>query len=518
MRFRLVRSLVATGLSMCLAVSSILDDTWARFRAHARAARLRWSRVGACWRLVSLLAAGCGSGCDGERIRPPGTPHIPVVVPGDAASSGSGSDDGDPSLEIGSGFLDAPPGALDHLYAALDAAETAAPSGRVLLVFFGDSHTAGDSMTSRVRVTWQQRFGDAGRGLVAAGRPTARHYYQRDVRYGASGVWKSSVGGVRDPEPYGIAGLRVYGDKKGAQLWVESCAECRAGTRVAQFEILYQASPSSGSLRYRIDDGSWQLLATKTAAIEPPHPARHVIAVPDGPHRLTLEHQGGGVVDLYGVALERHQPGVIVDSLGVVGRRLGSLRSWDWSIIGEQLATRDPRLVVLQYGTNEADDRDIDLVAIARYYDDTILRIRAAAPTASILILGPPDMSVREAGKACDKPKRHASPIDAGVPPECEWRTPAVLRDIVSMQHAAAVRNKVAFFDTLGAMGGTDRMHEMVTADPKQAYKDHVHFTDLGYQRWADELTGALFGSYARWRHARNLPPSVPVVPAKPAR
>ena len=288
---------------MCLAVSSILDDTWARFRAHARAARLRWSRVGACWRLVSLLAAGCGSGCDGERIRPPGTPHIPVVVPGDAASSGSGSDDGDPSLEIGSGFLDAPPGALDHLYAALDAAETAAPSGRVLLVFFGDSHTAGDSMTSRVRVTWQQRFGDAGRGLVAAGRPTARHYYQRDVRYGASGVWKSSVGGVRDPEPYGIAGLRVYGDKKGAQLWVESCAECRAGTRVAQFEILYQASPSSGSLRYRIDDGSWQLLATKTAAIEPPHPARHVIAVPDGPHRLTLEHQGGGVVDLYALGV-----------------------------------------------------------------------------------------------------------------------------------------------------------------------------------------------------------------------
>ena len=99
-------------------------------------------------------------------------------------------------------------------------------------------------------------------------------------------------------------------------------------------------------------------------------------------------------------------PGVIVDSLGVVGRRLGSLRSWDWSIIGEQLATRDPKLVVLQYGTNEADDPDLDLEAIAKYYDDTILRIRAAAPTASILILGPPDMGVREAGKSCDRMKK----------------------------------------------------------------------------------------------------------------
>jgi len=410
-------------------------------------------------------------------------------------------------VEAQSGYLDAPRGTLDHLHASLAAAEDSDPSARVVMVFFGDSHTAGDSMTSRLRATWQRRFGDAGRGLVAAGRPPARHYYQRDVRYGATGAWKASVGGVRDPEPYGLVGLRVYGDRKGSQLWVETCGDCLAGTSVAQFEILYQAAPTNGTLRYRVDDGAWQLLATRTTAIEPPHPARQVIAVPDGPHKLTLEHGGGGMIDLYGVALERLRPGVIVDSLGVVGRRLGSLRSWDWSIIGEQLSTRDPRLVVLQYGTNEADDPDLDLEAIAKYYDETILRIRAAAPTAAILILGPPDMSVREAGKACDRMKPQG---DAGVIPECEWRTPSVLREIVSVQHAAAVRNKVAFFDTFAALGGSDRMHGWVIGEPKFAFKDHVHLTDLGYQRWADELSSALLADYARWRRAQNLPPSVP--------
>src|SRR6185369_9408243 len=109
--------------------------------------------------------------------------------------------------------------------------------------------------------------------------------------------------------------------------------------------------------------------------------------------------------------LERLCPGVIVDSLGVVGRRLGSLRSWDWSVIGEQLASRDPRLVILQYGTNEADDPDLDLEAMARYFDETILRIRAAAPTAAILILGPPDLAVREGGKPCDRRKPDAPAI-----------------------------------------------------------------------------------------------------------
>jgi lysophospholipase L1-like esterase len=203
--------------------------------------------------------------------------------------------------------------------------------------------------------------------------------------------------------------------------------------------------------------------------------------------------------------MERLKPGVIVDSLGVVGRRLGSLRSWDWAIIGEQLATRDPRLVILQYGTNEADDPDLDLAAIARYYDDTILRVRAAAPTAAILVLGPPDMAVREAGKACDRRKKPKDP-DAPPLPECEWRTPSVLAEIIAVQHAAAARNKVAFFDSMSAMGGPDRMHAWATVEPRAAFKDHVHFTDLGYQQWADALSAAMLDEYARWRARNNLP------------
>ncbi len=316
-------------------------------------------------------------------------------------------------------------------------------------------------------------------------------------------------GGHRDPEPYGILGLRVYGDRKGSELWVETCADCKAGNTVGQFALLYQATPTGGAIKLRVDEGRWEKLSTRTAAIEPPHPARHVIVVPDGPHKLTLQHAGGGNVDLYGVSLERQHPGVIVDACGVVGRRLGQLRSWDWSIIGEQLATRDPRLVVLQYGTNEADDPNVDVEAIARYYDDTILRIRASAPTASILILGPPDMGVREAGRACDRKKRGKhEPEDAGVPPECEWRTPAILREIIAVQHAAALRNRVAFFDTFAAMGGGDHMNEWATADPRVAFRDRTHFTDIGYKRWADALSNALFASYARWRESQHMPPS----------
>ena len=469
--------------------------------------------------IIAALAfgalVGCGSGCDGERARKIQSPaqvgSSAAVIPGmQVAAETTVAHEAEPPAPRVLGALDAQGNSLDGLFTGLDAAERGDPSGRVLLLFFGDSHTAGDSMTERLRVAWQARFGDAGRGLVAAGRPPTRHYYQRDVKYGTDGDWKASVGGARhDSEPFGIGGIRVSGARKGAQLWVETCADCPAGGSVAQFEILYYAAPDHGILRYRVDDGAWQQLATKTTAIEPPHPGRQVIPVPDGPHKLTLEHGGGGALDLFGVVMERMKPGVIVDSLGVVGRRLGSLRSWDWAIIGEQLATRDPRLVVLQYGTNEADDPDLNLDDLARYYDETILRIRAAAPTASILILGPPDMAVREGGKACDRTSAKAG-VDAGLIPECEWRTPAILGEIVAVEHAAALRNHVAFFDTLAAMGGVDQMHAWFTAEPRVAYKDHVHFTDVGYQRWADALSGALLDAYEHWRAAHQLPPSKP--------
>jgi lysophospholipase L1-like esterase len=459
----------------------------------------------ALWLALVVALVGCGTGCDGERAQKATSPRSNV----DAVAS-------QPEPHPSFGNLDAPPGSLDAVFQSLAAAERGDPTARTLLMFFGDSHTAGDSMTSRLRVMLQHQFGDAGRGLVAAGHPPARHYYQRDVRYGRSGNWTASVGGHRgDNEPFGIVGVRVSGQRKGAQLWVETCNDCSAGTSTAQFEILYYAAPDHGTFRYRVDDGAWQTVATKTAAFEPPHPGREVIPVEEGPHKLTLEHAGGGAIDLFGVVLERLKPGVIVDSLGVVGRRLGSLRSWDWSIIGEQLATRDPKLVVLQYGTNEADDPDLVLEDMARYYDETIQRIRAAAPTASILILGPPDMAVREAGKACDRMKPPKGDVDAGVPAECEWRTPAVLREIIAVEHAAAVRNRVAFFDTFAALGGGDQMHAWVTVEPRLAFKDHVHLSDAGYQRWADALSGAVLEEYGRWRRANGLPPSKPVPPTK---
>src|SRR5205809_589064 len=110
---------------------------------------------------LAMAIALLGCNCDGERNLPK-QPKPPIVTaPGEAGVDGAGA--GSSSIIDGAvarmpGFLDAPGGTLDRLFESWDAAERGDRGGRSLMLFFGDSHTAGDSMTSRLRTTLQAKF------------------------------------------------------------------------------------------------------------------------------------------------------------------------------------------------------------------------------------------------------------------------------------------------------------------------------------------------------------------------
>ncbi|HTJ44326.1 MAG TPA: GDSL-type esterase/lipase family protein [Kofleriaceae bacterium] len=437
-------------------------------------------------------------------VRPPPPPAIePLAQPS-------------PPEAPPSTYLEVAPGALDPFYASLDHAEEKDAGARTDLLFFGDSHTAGDQLTGYLRHELQEKYGDAGRGFVLAGHPPIRYYTQRDITCASTGRWSAELGGKRHAtEPFGMAGVRAHSDDKSAVAWVEPCATCQ----VDRFDIYYLKTAASGALGWRIDDGAWQSLPTQMSAPVvatagsgagtpglPPggmEAATFPIPVPVGHHKISMRPSGGGPVELFGVAMEKSDPGVIVDSLGVVGRRLSHLYHWDWTVIGPQLTARDPALVVLQYGTNEADDPDLELDTLAKQYDEVIARVRQYAPRASILILGPPDMGRREAGKSCDHMPAQPPLADgtpAPTPVECQWLTPPVLAQIVDVQRQAARRNGVAFFDSFGAMGGADLMDGFFHQEPALAYSDRVHFTDRGYERWGQLLLNELLAGYADWK------------------
>ena len=405
--------------------------------------------------------------------------------------------------------LSDPDRALDPFYEAL------AAGGRVLVTEYGDSHTAGDRLTGRIRHVFQEKFGDAGRGFLLTGRPAIKWYEQTDAHYGTDGEWKADQGGKKDThEPYGLAGVRSYAEKQSAEAWIQTCDDCEAGTAAARFEIYFLRQKDGGVLEARVDDGDWQRIHTALGADqgEDPMPDYAVIEVPDGPHKLTLRPRGAKEVDVFGIASERAQPGVEVDALGIVGLQMSHLWSWDWNVITPQLAHRAPNLVILQYGTNEADQGDaLDIQRFEDRYVELIGRVRAAVPDAGILIVGPPDMAKRELGKKeCEKlakdlekraakaRRRHKEFTDT-LPPGCDWVTPPKLMEVIDAERRVAARTGVAFFDTFAAMGGAGVISSYITQDPPLAYQDHVHFTGKGYVVWADLLLEDLMRGYAAW-------------------
>jgi lysophospholipase L1-like esterase len=404
--------------------------------------------------------------------------------------------------------LDDPTGALAPFYQSL------ASGGRVVITEYGDSHTAGDRLTGQVRHVLQQRFGDGGRGFLLTGRPAIKWYEQIDAHYGTDGDWKADQGGKKNTsEPYGLAGVRSYAERSSAQAWIQTCDDCAAGTAVGSFELYFLRQKDGGVLEARVDDGEWQRIHTALGKDqgEVALPDYALIEVADGPHKLTLRPRGSKKVDVFGVALERKQPGVVVDALGIVGLQMSHLWSWDWSVISPQLAHRGPSLVILQYGTNEADQDNLDVSRFEERYVELIERVRAAVPGAAVLMLGPPDMQQRELGKkecakaakALEKKLRKArkkgKELDETMPEGCNWTTPPKLLEVIDAERRAAARTGVAFFDTFSAMGGAGTIATMIEADPPLAYQDHVHFNGKGYAAWADLLLEDLMRGYATW-------------------
>jgi lysophospholipase L1-like esterase len=436
--------------------------------------------------LLVLLA-----GCSGARTlpRPQATPadampamvEVPVV-PDARPPPPCDASDADAKLAIEDGSCGALTGFFERLRAG----------GRAAVVQFGDSHTAIDQETSRMRVDLQKRFGDAGRGLVLAGRPV-KYYDQRDAVFEQTGTWTAQNGlHHAHTEPFGIAGVRNTSSEAGATITVGTCTDCEAGSRVSHFELFYLQQPAGGTMKISIDG---TLRDTVSTAADASADGYYVADVDDGAHTLSVEVVGDGSVELFGVVMERAQPGAVLDALGVGGVEGRNLLHWDWTYIGPQLQRRDPALVILQYGTNETGrPEELTPEILLDTYTRLIQQVKAAVPGVSILVLGPPDKDVRELGKKCAKLKP-----DAEIPEGCEWKTPPILQVIIDAERQAAADEGVAFVDLDRFMGGAETIDGWANLDTPLARKDHTHLTRAGYDLVADTLYDELMRSYDRY-------------------
>jgi lysophospholipase L1-like esterase len=206
------------------------------------------------------------------------------------------------------------------------------------------------------------------------------------------------------------------------------------------------------------------------------------IEAPDGPHLLELHYARGGPVNFYGVVIEREGPGVVYDSLGLVGARANRLLNFDESHIKSQLEQRGVNLIVLGFGGNEASD-DRTEEAFYEDYLQVLRRMRQGREDLGCLVFAPLDQARRHRGRI---------------------RTLPTIPLIVAAQRRAALDSGCAFYDTWQAMGGQDAMRRWYKAQPRLAMGDFRHATPAGYEIIGNMFYKALLAGFADYLSGKS--------------
>ncbi len=174
---------------------------------------------------------------------------------------------------------------------------------------------------------------------------------------------------------------------------------------------------------------------------------------------------------VYGIALERTKPGVVLDALGLVGLRARRWRKADEAHLAAQITSRSVDLLVLAFGGNERVDAALSVERHAAVMRETMKRFRAGAPEAACLVVGP---------------IAHAKGRTTRLDPRLET--------VYTAQRQAAAAEGCAFFDTISAMGGSEAVARFKSK--RLLGRDLAHLTPRGHEVVGGLMADWLLESY----------------------
>jgi lysophospholipase L1-like esterase len=373
---------------------------------------------------------------------------------------------------------------LKPFFAKLKASQPAPGKPPVHIVQIGDSHTAGDVLTGAWRDLLQARYGDGGRGVLAPGRPWDG-YITRGVTATMSPGWSVAATfgtGATDPRPpLGLTSYSLTATTPGAMIGLSADSPATAFDR---FVLCALAGPRAPSLTVRMGTLAQQIALSAPTSI--PRCTTMTTASPQTQVQVIADTPGATITSW---STFRDNGGVVLSNLGVVGAQLDHFARTDDAVLGEELRTYTPDLIVVAFGTNEGFAPKFD----PRGYETRLRRqadrLRALAPGVPILLLGAPDALSRNPALRTNADGVLLDCPDAATP---SLFAPPALGQVRAIQRAIAQDLGIAFWDWQAAMGGPCSAQRWTDAQPPLMRPDHVHFLRAGGQVLAQRLQADL--------------------------
>ena len=367
---------------------------------------------------------------------------------------------------------------LAQFFLALRGLESNVRKDHVRILWFGDSHTAADFLTGRLRTQMQRQFGNGGPGFVRIGAKHSRH---DDVENQRQGRWlqrprSPASHRVEEQGVLGVSGIKVRPRDGSASARVR--ARERRGLQQLDWSLVFR--PLSERVRFSVQLGNQ---INNLDLRDFGQSASGASVSVRGSQLLGLQLKGSaksvlrvygfrGQVELFGVYLENDKPGVILDSMGINGARARTHEAWHQGVFWGEVAERDPQLIVLAYGTNELGDTK-PVHEFFTYYESFLQQARAVVPRADCLLVGPTDRLGRS-GKSMQR---------------------ARLMDEAQADFAARLGCEYfSLFQQMQRQGGYSGWAKL---RPPLAAQDGVHLKFEGYRQLADSLFERLMAGYS---------------------
>jgi lysophospholipase L1-like esterase len=360
--------------------------------------------------------------------------------------------------------------ALAAFYQALaDLADGKLDGGKLRVLAYGASHTQGDFFTGYLRRYLQARFGNGGLGFMQFAEVNA--YYRNSDASVKSNAFHIEYAQSKDaPEHgrFGLLGAAAVAKSAYAKATITRSTRASDTELGDHLDVYYMNEPKGGGFRLSVDGAV--VLTAKTRA-DGYSPGYASVDLPDNWSELSIRPRGNGSIRLFGGVIETNRPGIVIDTLGINGTRAANMLTWDEKLWREHVARRDPRLVILAYGTNETVDTRQPIADYEANLEKVIDRIKNAAPQASCLLVGPGDFPKEVEGGYIPRPR---------------------LLQIIDVQRKISFERGCGFWDTLEFMGGEGAMARWSRALPPMGARDRIHLTARGYVRWGMTLGDAL--------------------------
>lgn len=341
------------------------------------------------------------------------------------------------------------------------------------VAFWGDSHIAAGTFMPTLMEVLHERGLTVAAGYLppSMGRPNTHllslHAYCIGQAWDAEPAFTSSTRVATGPgliNRTADAGPESY-------LWLDvRNSDLQATAR--QLQIIYR-SPTGGALEVSVNNG-----APIQAQLDATNESQTLTLHGDAPIATVKMRVARGRVVLHGFMLDYIKPPELtVDVFGVPSATVRGWANADPDYLAHTLKGVHYDGVVLEYGTNEGNDPDFNSDKYAAGLAKALTNMRQVLPSASCLLVGPPDRGVMPKGNP-----RMTDPL----------KFSRIHRQIEVIQQQVGRQFNCANWDWQDLMGGPGGSYGWALADPVLMGRDVTHLSPEGYRRTAHALAHSL--------------------------